>query len=261
MARFQLTIEYDGGPFWGWQRVGEDRMTVQRALEEALERLFGVAVPVTGAGRTDAGVHAAGQVAHLDAPRPIAAFRLSEAMNAQLRPHPVAVIGCVEVSETFHARFSATQRVYRYTIVNRRADLTLERGFAWRVGRNLDSEAMHAAAQELAGRHDFSTFRDAQCQASSPVRTLDRIAVTRTGDHLFVDVAARSFLHRQVRSMVGSLVEVGVGKWSAAELKRRLDARDRAQCGPVAPAAGLSLMQVLYEGAAAEEDADEKSGP
>lgn len=259
MPRFQLTLEYDGGPFWGWQRVGEDRMTVQRALEEALERIFGEPVPVTGAGRTDAGVHASGQVAHLDAPRPITAFRLSEALNAQLRPHPIAVIACAEVPESFHARFSATGRIYRYTIVNRRADLALERGFAWRVGRKLDSQAMHAAAQGLTGRHDFSTFRDAQCQAASPIRTLDQFDVRREGDHLFITVAARSFLHRQVRSMVGSLVEVGCGKWSAEELKRRLEDRDRARCGQVAPAAGLCLIQVRYE--AVDDETHEKGGP
>ena len=258
MARFQLTIEYDGGPFWGWQRVGEDRMTVQRALEEALERIFGVAVPVIGAGRTDAGVHALGQVAHLDAPRPITSFRLSEALNAQLRPHPIAVVGCAEAHALFHARFSATQRVYRYSVVNRRADLALERGMAWRVGRWLDSDAMHAAAQGLTGRHDFSTFRDAQCQAASPIRTLDQCEVRREGDHLFITMAARSFLHRQVRSMVGSLVEVGVGKWCAEELKRRLHACNRAQCGPVAPAAGLCLMRVSYEDP--QQDAAQKKG-
>jgi tRNA pseudouridine38-40 synthase len=259
LVRFQLTLEYDGGPFWGWQRVGEDRMTVQRALEEALERIFGEIVPVTGAGRTDAGVHASGQRAHFDAPRPITAFRLSEALNAQLRPHPIAVIACAEVPESFHARFSAIQRVYRYTIVNRRADLTLERGRAWRVGRKLDSDAMHAAAQRLLGRHDFSTFRDAQCQASSPIRTLDQCDVRREGDHLFVTVAARSFLHRQVRSMVGSLVEVGCGKWSADELTRRLDACDRARCGQVAPAAGLCLIEVRYDAPAAG-NAEQKGG-
>jgi len=220
---------------------------VQRALEEALARIVGEAVAVTGAGRTDAGVHAAGQVAHVDLPKAMAPFKLSEALNAHLRPDPIAVLQAQLAEDSFHARFSAIERVYCYTIVNRRADLALERGQAWRVGRALDAEAMRQAAALLKGRHDFSTFRDAQCQAQSPVRTLDRFDVEVAGDHIRLWIAARSFLHRQVRSMAGSLVEVGAGKWDAAELRRRLDARDRAECGPVAPASGLCLIAVRYE--------------
>ncbi len=249
LTRYKLTVEYDGGGFVGWQRVGEDRPTVQRALEEALARFVGEPVQVVGAGRTDAGVHAAGQVAHLDLPKPMTPFKLTEALNAHLRPDPIAALAAEIVDEKFHARFSATERLYCYTIVNRRADLALERGLAWRVGRRLDPEAMHAAAQTLLGRHDFSTFRDAQCQAQSPIRTLNRFDVETRGDHIRLWISARSFLHRQVRSMAGSLAEVGAGKWEPEELRRRLDARDRTACGPVAPAMGLCLMAVTYGGA------------
>jgi tRNA pseudouridine38-40 synthase len=247
LPRYKLKVEYDGGPFFGWQRVGEDRPTVQRALEEALARLVGEPVSVHGAGRTDAGVHAAGQAAHVDLPKPFDAFKLSEALNAHLRPDPIAVLTAELVDDGFHARFSAVERLYCYTIVNRRADVALERGFVWRVGRQLDVAAMRAASEVLKGQHDFSTFRDAQCQARSPIRTLDRFDVAAEGDHIRLWIAARSFLHRQVRSMAGSLVEVGAGKWEAAEMRRRLEARDRAACGPVAPAAGLCLMAVRYD--------------
>lgn len=247
MPRYKLTIEYDGGPFFGWQRVGEDRPTVQRALEEAAARIVGADVAVAGAGRTDAGVHAAGQIAHLDLPKSMSPFKLGEALNAHLRPDPIAILKAEIVDEAFHARFSATRRLYCYTIVNRRADLALERGKAWRIGRKLDPEAMREAAAVLVGRHDFSTFRDAQCQAQSPVRTLDRFDVIADGDHIRFWISARSFLHRQVRSMAGSLAEVGAGKWTVAQLRQCLEARDRAACGPVAPAMGLCLMEVRYD--------------
>lgn len=254
LARFKLTIEYDGSPFDGWQRLGEDRPTVQRALEEALERIVGEPVQVFGAGRTDAGVHALGQIAHIDLPKVMTPFKLSEALNAHLRPDPVAIVKAETVDETFHARFSATKRIYWYALINRRADLTLTRGRAWRIGRALDAEAMHAAAQRLVGRHDFTTFRDVQCQATSPVRTLEQLTVTRRGDAIDIWVAARSFLHRQVRSMVGSLVEVGSGKWTPDTMTEVLNAKERSACGPVAPPDGLYLAEVRYD-AVTNEDA------
>lgn len=246
MPRYALTIEYDGSGYSGWQRVGEGRESVQQALEEAAARIFGQDIEVIGAGRTDAGVHALAQAAHLDAPRAMRPYTLMMALNAQLRPAPIAVLDAYEAADDFHARFSAIGRAYIYRIVNRRADLTLDRARAWRVGQPLDAEAMHAAAQRLVGHHDFTTFRDAQCQAASPLKTLDAIAVSRAGDELQITCAARSFLHRQVRSMVGSLVEVGRGRWPGEEIARRLAAADRSLCGPVAPADGLYLAKVTY---------------
>jgi tRNA pseudouridine38-40 synthase len=252
MPRFKLTIEYDGTDFSGWQRQ-ENGLSVQQALEEALARLGEEAPRVGGAGRTDAGVHALGQVAHVDLKREWRAWRLGEALNAQLAPLPVAVVSAEAVDARFDARRSATMRHYLYAIVNRRAPLTVERGRAWRVKRALDVAAMAEAAKALVGRHDFSTFRDSQCQAKSPVRTLSRADATRAGERVELSFAALSFLHRQVRSMVGSLVEVGLGKWSAADLKSALDAADRARCGPVAPACGLYLARVDYPPAKAEK--------
>ena len=202
-----------------------------------------------GAGRTDGGVHALGQVAHVDLERDWEPFRLSEGINALLRPHAIAVVGAERAGADFDARHSASARHYRYRIVNRRAPLTLERGQAWRVKPRLDAKAMHAAAQALIGRHDFSTFRDSQCQANSPVRTIDRLDVRREGDEILFEASARSFLHRQVRSMVGSLVEVGAGRWSLSEFRAAFEAADRARCGPVAPAHGLYLVRVDYAGA------------
>lgn len=244
--RFKLTLEYDGGPFQGWQRLAEGP-SVQGALEDAVEKLTGARSDVVGAGRTDAGVHALGQVAHVDIAKPFAPQRLADALNAHLRPHPIAVLQAEETAPEFHARFDATRRVYLYRIVCRRAPLTLDRGRAWRVARRLDAEAMHAAAQRLLGKHDFTTFRDSQCQAKSPVKTLDVAEVARRGEEIECRFEAQSFLHRQVRSMVGTLVEVGLGKMTRDDVADALAAKDRARCGPVAPPDGLYLARVDYE--------------
>ncbi|MBN8606424.1 MAG: tRNA pseudouridine(38-40) synthase TruA [Caulobacterales bacterium] len=243
--RFKLTIEYDGGPFQGWQRL-PDAPSVQGALEDAVEKLTGARGDVIGAGRTDAGVHAYAQVAHVDIEKPFEAFRLAEALNAHLRPHPIAVLEAQEAAPDFHARFDAKLRAYRYRVTNRRAPLTFERGQAWRVSRALDAEAMQEAAERLLGRHDFTTFRDSQCQAKSPIKTLDVAEVARDGEEVDFWFEAQSFLHRQVRSMVGTLIEVGIGKMNADDLARVLAAADRAQCGPVAPPDGLYLARVDY---------------
>jgi tRNA pseudouridine38-40 synthase len=248
MPRFKLTIEYDGTEFAGWQRQANGA-SIQQSLEEAIARLGEAEPLVAGAGRTDAGVHALGQVAHVDLGRDWRGWRLKEAINAQLAPAPIAVIAADPVDAHFDARRSATMRWYRYAIVNRRAPLTLERGRAWRVKGALDVGAMAEAATALIGRHDFSTFRDSQCQAKSPVRTLSKLDVVKNGERIEFRVAALSFLHRQVRSMVGSLVEVGLGRWTPADLKAALDAADRGRCGQVAPACGLYLMRVEYPGA------------
>ena len=224
MPRFKLTLEYDGAPFVGWQRQGNG-LSVQEALEGAILAMTAERAIAHGAGRTDAGVHALGQVAHVDLERDWAPFRLGEGLNALLHPHPVAVLGVERVSEDFDARHSASARHYRYRIANRRAPLTFERRQAWRVKPRLDAAAMHAAARVLIGRHDFSTFRDSQCQAKSPIRTLDRLDVGRDGDEVLFQASARSFLHRQVRSMVGSLVEVGTGRWSAEAIPGRVRGR------------------------------------
>ena len=245
MPRFKLTLEYDGAPFVGWQRQGNG-LSVQEALEGAILAMTAERAIAHGAGRTDAGVHALGQVAHVDLERDWAPFRLGEGLNALLHPHPVAVLGVERVSEDFDARHSASARHYRYRIANRRAPLTFERRQAWRVKPRLDTAAMHAAARVLIGRHDFSTFRDSQCQAKSPIRTLDRLDVGRDADEVLFQASARSFLHRQVRSMVGSLVEVGTGRWSVGQFKAAFEAADRSRCGPVAPAHGLYLTRVDY---------------
>ena len=245
MPRYKLVIEYDGTPFVGWQ-VQAEGVSVQGALAAAITAFTGEHVMVTGAGRTDAGVHALGQVAHVDLAKDWDADTVRDALNAHLRPHPIAVLSVARAPDDFDARFSATRRHYRYRIVNRRADLALDRGRAWRFSRPLDAAAMHAAAQRLVGRHDFTTFRAAECQAKSPVKTLDRLDVERLGDEIAVHAAARSFLHHQVRSMVGSLVHVGDGKWSADDLARVLVARDRTACGQLAPPEGLYLVSVDY---------------
>jgi tRNA pseudouridine38-40 synthase len=245
MPRYRLLIEYDGGPFVGWQ-IQAGGASVQGVITRAIKAFADETVSVHGAGRTDAGVHALGQVAHVDLVRDWRADRVRDALNAQLRPHPVAVRAVDKVADAFDARFSAKRRHYLYRIVNRRADLALERNRAWRVPRPLDAAAMHAAAQGLIGRHDFTTFRAADCQAKSPVKTLDRLDVARDGDELRVHASARSFLHHQVRSMVGSLVAVGEGKWSADDLAAALAARSRAACGQVAPPEGLYLVAVDY---------------
>jgi len=245
MPRYKLVIEYDGAPFVGWQ-VQDNGLSVQAVLAQAIAALAGETVAIHGAGRTDAGVHAMGQVAHVDLAKPWDTDTVRDAVNAHLRPHPVAVLSAETVADDFDARFSAVRRHYLYRIVNRRADLALERQRAWRIGRPLDSDAMHAAAQRLVGKHDFTTFRAAECQAKSPLKTLDRLDVMRHGEAIEVHASARSFLHTQVRSMVGSLALVGEGKWSADDLARALAARDRTACGPVAPADGLYLMRVDY---------------
>ncbi|NMN57712.1 tRNA pseudouridine38-40 synthase [Xanthobacter sp. SG618] len=245
MPRYKLTIEYDGTPFAGWQ-MQADLPTVQGVLAEAFQRFCGEKVTVAGAGRTDAGVHATGQVAHVDLAKEWRTDTVRDAMTAQLRPHPVAVLSAERVPDSFDARFSATKRHYLYRIVNRRPDLALDRDRAWRIPQKLDAEAMHAAAQRLLGKHDFSTFRAAECQAASPVKTLDQLDVSRHGNEIRVVTSARSFLHHQVRSMVGSLMRVGEGRWSADDLATALAAADRTRCGPMAPAAGLYLAAVSY---------------
>jgi tRNA pseudouridine38-40 synthase len=245
MPRFKLVIEYDGTPFVGWQ-LQAGGASVQGVVGAAIAAFCGERVTLYGAGRTDAGVHALGQVAHFDLFRDWRADRVRDALNAQLRPHPIAVLSAEKVDDGFDARFSAKRRHYRYRIVNRRADLALERNRAWRVPRRLDAEAMHEAAQALVGRHDFTTFRSAECQAKSPVKTLDRLTVERAGEEIRISAAARSFLHHQVRSMVGSLVLVGEGKWRAKDLSAALGERSRSACGPVAPPEGLYLVSVEY---------------
>ncbi|MCH9750669.1 MAG: tRNA pseudouridine(38-40) synthase TruA [Alphaproteobacteria bacterium] len=245
MQRYKITVEYDGRPYFGWQRQ-EAHPSVQQALEEAATALDGAPVLMQGAGRTDRGVHATGQVAHFDLQKPRPIRKIADALNFHLRPHPVAVVAAEEVAADWSARFNATLRAYRYVIVNRRADLTIDRGLAWRVPVKLDAGAMDRAAKALLGQHDFSTFRDAECQARHAVRTLDKIDVARYGEGLEVTVEALSFLHRQVRSIVGSLVEVGRGARPEGWIAEILEAKDRTACGPVAPADGLFLERVEY---------------
>jgi tRNA pseudouridine38-40 synthase len=245
MPRYRITIEYDGTPFVGWQ-MQAGGLSVQGVVTAAIAAFCGEQVALQGAGRTDAGVHALGQVAHFDLAATPDADTVRDALNAHLRPHPIAVLRAEQVADDFDARFSAKRRHYLYRIINRRADLTLDRGRAWRVARMLDAEAMHSAAQRLVGRHDFTTFRAAECQAKTPVKTLDRLDVERRGELVEIRASARSFLHHQVRSMVGSLAWVGEGKWSADDLAAALAARDRTACGQVAPAEGLYLVGVDY---------------
>jgi tRNA pseudouridine38-40 synthase len=245
MPRYKLLIEYDGAPFVGWQLQGRG-LSVHGALLAALQAFTGETPKLQGAGRTDAGVHALGQVAHVDLTRDWRADTVRDALNANLRPHPIAVLAAELVPETFNARLSAKKRHYLYRIVNRRADLALDRGRAWRVPRPLDAAAMHAAAQRLVGRHDFTTFRHVECQAKSPVKTLDQLDVARFADEVQVRASARSFLHHQVRSMVGSLVRVGEGRWNGHDLGAALAARDRKACATVAPPEGLYLVRVDY---------------
>lgn len=245
MPRYKLTIEYDGGPFVGWQRQKNGR-SVQEAIEEAIAAFSRERVTVKGAGRTDAGVHALAQVAHLDLARAWPADTVRDAVNAHLRPEPVSILSVEPVPDEFDARFSASKRHYLYRIVDRRAPLALDRDRVWHVPARLDADAMQMAAQSLVGKHDFTTFRAAECQARSPVRTLDRIDVSRRGSEIEVCASARSFLHNQVRSMVGSLKKVGEGRWPVAEVAVALAARDRARSGPVAPAHGLYLLAVDY---------------
>jgi tRNA pseudouridine38-40 synthase len=245
MPRYKLIIEYDGTPFCGWQ-YQDNGASVQGALEDAVHAMTGSRVRVHGAGRTDAGVHALGQVAHIDLEKTYRADRVRDALNAHVRPHPIGVLSAEIVPEMFEARFSALKRHYIYRISNRRANLALDAGRAWRVARPLDVAAMQEAAQVLIGKHDFTTFRDTECQAKSPDKTLDQLDVVRNGDAVNIITSARSFLHSQVRSMVGSLVWVGHGRWTADDMRKALDARDRAACGPVAPPDGLYLVKVDY---------------
>jgi tRNA pseudouridine38-40 synthase len=246
VTRFRLSVEYDGRPFMGWQRQVHGP-SVQQALEEAVKAITGEDSAVHGAGRTDAGVHALAMAAHVDIAKPITAFRLADGLNAKLRPQPVAVLAAQEVADDWHARFSCVGRRYVYRIVNRRAPLALDSGRAWRVPVVLHADAMNNAAQALVGRHDFTTFRSVHCQSASPVKTLDRLTVRRFGEVIEIEAAARSFLHHQVRSMVGCLELVGQGKWEARDLKAALEAKDRAALGFNAPPDGLYFAEALYE--------------
>ena len=245
MTRFALTVEYDGRPFMGWQRQ-DHGPSVQQAIEEAAFDVTGETVACHAAGRTDAGVHALGMRAHIDIARPITPFRLMEALNAKLRPAPVAILGCETVAGGWHARFSCIARHYEYRIIQRRAPLTWEKGLAWRIANDLDADAMAEGASRLVGRHDFTTFRSAHCQADSPLRTLDRLDVTREGERITVRASARSFLHHQVRSMVGCLGLVGQGKWTPEHMTEALEARDRAALGLNAPSDGLFFVRADY---------------
>ncbi|MGH6945154.1 MAG: tRNA pseudouridine(38-40) synthase TruA [Geminicoccaceae bacterium] len=245
MPRYKLRLEYDGRPFRGWQRQS-DGLSVQQAIEDAVLAFCGEQARTYGAGRTDAGVHATGQVAHLDLAREVAVETLRNALNYHLRHLPVAILDASRVADDFHARFSATARRYRYRIINRRAPPALEAGRVWHVPCPLDAEVMHEAAQRLRGRHDFSSFRSALCQASSPIKTLDQLSVARSGDEIEIIASARSFLHHQVRNMVGSLKLVGQGKWAVERIDEVLEAKQRACAGPTAPACGLYLVRVEY---------------
>jgi tRNA pseudouridine38-40 synthase len=245
MPRYKLTLEYDGTGLVGWQRQANG-LSVQEILETAVQRYCGEAITVHGAGRTDAGVHALGQAAHIDLPKEASPEVIRNALNQHVRPHAVTVLEAARVADNFDARRSARGRAYRYRILNRRPPAALERGRVWHVGPHLDVDAMQAGAQALLGKHDFTSFRDSMCQAKSPVKTLDRLAVTRQGDEIVVEARARSFLHHQVRNMVGTLKLVGAGKWRAAQVAEALEARDRRAGGPTAPAEGLYLVEVVY---------------
>jgi len=245
VSRWRITVEYDGGPFVGWQRQ-ENGPSVQAALEEAIQAFSGEDVLVEGAGRTDSGVHALAQVAHFDLEKQADADTVRDAVNFHLKPRPVAVLAAATAAPDFHARFSAQGRDYLYRIVNRRAPLALEAGRAWQVAVPLDAEAMHEAGQTLLGNHDFTSFRAAQCQAASPVKTLDALSVRRAGEAITIEVSARSFLHNQVRIITGTLRLVGEGKWSKEDVENALAACDRAAAGPTAPPEGLYLANVRY---------------
>lgn len=245
MPRYRLTLEYDGGPFVGWQRQ-DSGLGVQAVLESAIKKLCGEDALVYGAGRTDSGVHATGQVAHVDIVREFTAEKIRDALNYHVRPHPVVVLAAEIVDEEFHARFSATRRAYLYRILNRRPQPVLDRGKVWWVAVPLDADAMHDAAQALVGHHDFTTFRASECQSDSPVKTLDRLDVSRYGEEIHMIVEARSFLHHQVRNFAGTLKLVGEGKWRRRDVERALKARDRTAGGPTAPSDGLYLTRVDY---------------
>ena len=243
--RLALAVEYEGSDFLGWQRCSHGP-TVQAAVEEALSFVAGQPVTTMAAGRTDSGVHALGMVSHVDVAKPFTPFRLMEALNARLRPDPVAVLKCETKPDDWHARFTCIGRSYLYRIVNRRAPLTLERGRAWQIARPLDHQAMHRAAQCLVGRHDFTTFRSVHCQARDPVKTLDRLDVRREGERVLIEAEARSFLHHQVRSIVGTLTLVGLGQWSEEQVAEALEARNRTALGLNAPAEGLYFVEARY---------------
>jgi len=243
--RFSLTLEFDGTPFIGLQRQSNGP-SVQQSVEDAITRITGEAATLHSAGRTDAGVHALAMRSHVDLEKDIAPFRLMEALNAQLRPDPIAVTACEVVPEDWHARFSCTGRRYFYRIVNRRAPLTLVRNRAWQVAQSLDADAMHSAAQALVGRHDFTTFRSVHCQAADPVKSLDELRVERLGQEVHIHAAARSFLHHQVRSMVGCLKLVGAGTWAEAQIADALAARSRDALGLNAPPHGLYFVEAVY---------------
>ncbi|QYX57364.1 tRNA pseudouridine(38-40) synthase TruA [Roseovarius sp. SCSIO 43702] len=249
MPRFALKVEYHGAPFAGWQRQ-KDQPSVQGAIETALARLEPGPHTIAAAGRTDAGVHALAQVAHCDLSRDWEPFRLSEALNYHLRPDPVAIIDVARVAPDWHARFSAVERRYLFRLLVRRAPATLEAGLVWHIRHDLDVDAIRNAARHLLGRHDFTTFRSAMCQAASPVKTLDQLDIetheTPFGHEIRFKLRARSFLHNQVRSFVGTLERVGAGSWQPGDVKAALDARDRSACGPVAPSHGLYLAGVSY---------------
>jgi len=245
VTRFRLTVEYDGRPFMGWQRQAHGP-SVQEAIEQAVRLVTGETTAVHAAGRTDAGVHATGMAAHVDIGKPLTPFRLMEALNARTRPAPVAILDCEIVPDDWHARFSCIGRRYIYRIVDRRAPLALDEGKAWRVAPPLDAEAMHDAAQRLVGLHDFTTFRSAHCQSASPVKTLDRLDVRRVPGGIEIEAAARSFLHHQVRSMVGCLGLVGRGRWTADDVTTALEAKDRDALGLNAPPDGLYFVEAVY---------------
>lgn len=245
MTRWRLTIEFDGRPFMGWQRQ-DHGPSVQQALEEALQRMTGEKTTVIAAGRTDAGVHAIAMSAHVDVQRSLTPQRLREGLNALVRPNPVSVLEVATVAQDWHARFSCLGRRYMYRILNRRAPPALDEGRVWHVAAPLDLERMNESAAYLTGRHDFTTFRSAQCQSASPVKTLDRFEVTRVGGEIHVAAAARSFLHHQVRSMVGCLVLVGRGQWQADDMRKALEARDRSALGFNAPPHGLYFVEATY---------------
>lgn len=246
MTRFKLTIEYDGSPFVGWQ-TQQNGVSIQGQLARAIQEMTGEKIIPRGAGRTDAGVHAKGQVAHIDLSKPWDAKKLREGLNYHLKPDPIAVLQVEQVGDDFDARFSAMQRHYQYMIVNRRAPLALQAMRAWHVQKAVDEQAMHRSAQALIGHHDFTTFRSIHCQAKSPEKSIDLINVSRDGEMILIDCSARSFMHNQVRSIVGSLVQVGLGKWPESQMKDALEAKDRARCGTVAPAHGLYFVAVDYK--------------
>ena len=245
MPRYRLTIEYDGQPYKGFQ-AQETLPSVQGSIERAVKAFSGQTLRLQAAGRTDTGVHATGQVIHIDLEREWRPEVVRDALNAHLMPEPIAIIDAQVAEGDWHARFSATERRYIYRILNRKSPPALDRGKVWHLKKPLDAEAMHDAAQVLIGNHDFTTFRHMQCQAKSPVKTMDVARVWREGEQVLLEFASRSFLHRQVRSMTGTLAEVGIGRWSASDVKAALEARDRKACGPVAPADGLYLMGVKY---------------